>query len=92
MLFLNCNGVAIERSCFGAWATVYQYNQSTFDICTTTKEYYGTCLLLLGLVKPVFRGHSNERTPCDQGTFSQNGDLSSQYYKTCNEGTLPRGY
>ena len=23
-------------------------------------------------VKPVFRGHSNERTPCDQGTFSHN--------------------
>ena len=31
-------------------------------------------------VKPVFKGHSDdsgtERTPCDQGTFSQNGVLS----------------
>ena len=28
-------------------------------------------------VKPVFKGHCDERTPCDQGTLSQNGVLSS---------------
>ena len=28
-------------------------------------------------VKPVFKGHSDEGTPCDQGTLSQNGVLSS---------------
>ena len=27
-------------------------------------------------VKPVFKGHSGERTPCDKGTFSQNNVLS----------------
>ena len=28
-------------------------------------------------VKPVFKGHCDERTPCDQGTLSQNGIIYS---------------
>ena len=32
-------------------------------------------------VKPVFKGHSDERTTCDQGTSSYNGVLSSPMLK-----------
>ena len=31
--------------------------------------------LLLCAVKPVFKGHCDEGTPCDLGTLSQNGFL-----------------
>ena len=35
--------------------------------------YSKTCLQgTLYTVKPVFKGHSDERTPSDQGVFSQN--------------------
>ena len=36
-------------------------------------------------VKPVFKGFSDGRTPCDQGTFSLNCFLSS-CWGTCDEG------
>ena len=38
-------------------------------------------------VKPVFKGHCDEGTPCDQGTLSQNGVLSAPCQGTCDEGT-----
>ena len=34
-------------------------------------------LMNLNTLKPVFKGHCDEGTPCDQGTLSQNGILSS---------------
>ena len=43
-------------------------------------------------VKPVFKGHRDEKTTCNQGTFSQNGVLSSLCQRTCDEGTLCLGY
>ena len=38
-------------------------------------------------VKPVFKGHCDEGTPCDQGTLSQNDVISSTCLRTCDEGT-----
>ena len=40
-------------------------------------------------VKPVFKGHSDERTPSDQGTFSQNRVLSSPVKEPVTKGHLP---
>ena len=54
--------------------------------------------VLLYVVKPDFKGHSDERTPCDQGKFSQNGGLSSpmsmdlRWRDTCHVGTLSLEY
>ena len=39
-------------------------------------------------VKPAFKGHSGERTTCDQGMFSQNDVISSPCQRTGDEGTL----
>ena len=38
-------------------------------------------------IKHVFKGHCDERTPCDQGTFSQNDVLYFTCYGTSDEGT-----
>ena len=51
-----------------------------YSIGTPTKEY--PCSMQSALsqeytVKPVFKGHCDEGTPCDQGTLSQNSVLSS---------------
>ena len=45
------------------------------------------CQIFLYTVKPAFKGHTDEGTPCDQGTLSQNGVLSSPCWETCDEGT-----
>ena len=39
--------------------------------------WYYLLILMLYTVKPVFKGHCDEGTTCDQGTLSQNRVLSS---------------
>ena len=45
---------------------------------TTEQHSHNTWNNNMATVNPVFKGHSDERTPCDQGTLSQNDVLSSQ--------------
>ena len=42
---------------------------------------------MFATVKPVIEGHSDERTPSDQGLFSHNGLLSSPCWGIYDEGT-----
>ena len=41
-------------------------------------------------IKPVFKGHSDEGTPCDQGTLSQNGVLIPHVKEPVTKGHLLR--
>ena len=38
-------------------------------------------------VIPVFKGHSDEVAPCDQGRFSQDSVVSAPFEVTCDEST-----
>ena len=53
----------------GQYKPVMQYSLTIY----TTRNIQLNC----NTVKPVFKGHCNEGTPCDQETLSQNGALSS---------------
>ena len=61
-------------------------------------KWYRTNICFQDTVKPVFKGHSDQGTPCDQGTLSHNRVLSAPMLKnlwwrdTCHVGTLSLGY
>ena len=49
--------------------------RQTIDSCNNLSAIFCRCLLwiILSAANPVFKGQFGERTPCDQGTLSQNG-------------------
>ena len=44
-------------------------------------------IYIQGTVKPVFKGHSDQWTPCYQGTIFQSDFVSTPCWGTCDEGT-----
>ena len=68
----------MDRSFVANLSSCCDYISTKSTIQWIFLEYFSTLMYLFNTVKPVFKRHADERTPCDQGMFSQNGVVSSQ--------------